>query len=711
MDFTSSDKNVYAAAPGKVVLMQVNGVGCSCNGPGCGCQDHGLGNAIILQHTRQDGSSFYTLYGHNASFAPNLAVGQTVAKGAIIATMGASGYGKSDYWDPDGTGPLDGVHSHFEVKSAQVLGSTTSCSTCFGYTPGDPTAYGYSDPAQYINIVYVRDSQLEESEYFRLIKYPETGCRTEADCVPLILIHGIHGTGVDPGCEIGASAKTDCYWWPLINYLQQQNAIWSQTQLYIYRYLSDKGKTTLDMGQALRREVDTLGLKVPAIIVAHSMGGIVARTFMNHRPGPGLPRGYDLVYGVITLATPHHGSPMANLDWRNWTIQRVADSNPLLPCEGCVSVLLFNSSDWFYWVHRNRSSGLDDNSGLANRSDLVWDNYDGFFDPARDALSDRSWEQNVILWNLRTSQDARKLIVYGGYLDPSQRGRPLSEAAATSVLNKLRGWVVLNGNDRAAVDHEFLEATAGMLLNSLGKLTSSDGFVPLDSALFNRNPYPAARRIFPNYDHQDMRGNDPELDARSKYNDDLFSALAIDIRSILALRGVPPVLVSLAVQPSPVTSGTTARLAYNIRNNNDRALRIALKAGVSGIGNKGYCDVQLADAPPGQQTVYRELRIPSGLENATATIQGEVWPGSEPDPCGTSPTSTQTSVRTIQVGVLAAPVGTLRPAISLSLAAPVKQEYQTGDTIRLLLKTTAGQGNWRISTFLWVEGPGGRRYW
>ncbi len=163
MDFTSNDASnryaVYAAGPGKVVMMQVNGVGCTCNHSGCGCQDHGLGNAIILEHTRQDGSVFYTLYAHNASFAPGLAVGQSVGKGTVIATMGGTGYGLSNFW---------GTHSHFEVKTAATLGSTPSCSTCFGYTPADPTTYGYFNPASYINTVSVRDAQpVQVTDFFQ----------------------------------------------------------------------------------------------------------------------------------------------------------------------------------------------------------------------------------------------------------------------------------------------------------------------------------------------------------------------------------------------------------------------------------------------------------------------------------------------------------------------------------------------------------------
>ncbi|MGB9498652.1 MAG: alpha/beta fold hydrolase [Dissulfuribacterales bacterium] len=39
-------------------------------------------------------------------------------------------------------------------------------------------------------------------------------------------------------------------------------------------------------------------------IIAHSMGGLVARHYIDRHPGR--------VVGLVTLATPHHGSPLAD---------------------------------------------------------------------------------------------------------------------------------------------------------------------------------------------------------------------------------------------------------------------------------------------------------------------------------------------------------------------------------------------------------------
>lgn len=46
------------------------------------------------------------------------------------------------------------------------------------------------------------------------------------------------------------------------------------------------------------------GLSRPFVIIAHSMGGLVSRYYIHQHPGD--------VSGLVTLATPHHGSPLAD---------------------------------------------------------------------------------------------------------------------------------------------------------------------------------------------------------------------------------------------------------------------------------------------------------------------------------------------------------------------------------------------------------------
>ncbi|MDD6728724.1 MAG: peptidoglycan DD-metalloendopeptidase family protein [Eubacteriales bacterium] len=78
-----SGSNIYAAASGKVILVQH--------------LTYSYGNYVMIDH----GNGLSTLYAHNSSI--NVSVGQTVSRGQVIAKSGSSG---------NSTGP----HCHFEVR-------------------------------------------------------------------------------------------------------------------------------------------------------------------------------------------------------------------------------------------------------------------------------------------------------------------------------------------------------------------------------------------------------------------------------------------------------------------------------------------------------------------------------------------------------------------------------------------------------------------
>ncbi|MES2785779.1 MAG: alpha/beta fold hydrolase [Pseudomonadota bacterium] len=66
------------------------------------------------------------------------------------------------------------------------------------------------------------------------------------------------------------------------------------------------------------------------VILAHSMGGLVARSMMQEHVFRDGRRGGDKVLHLITLATPHHGSPLADaaLELGLQTVTEVADTWP-----------------------------------------------------------------------------------------------------------------------------------------------------------------------------------------------------------------------------------------------------------------------------------------------------------------------------------------------------------------------------------------------
>lgn len=63
----------------------------------------GYGNYVVLEHIGDDGSTFYTLYGHLTNGSIQVTVGEKVEQGRVLGIMGSTG---------NSTGP----HLHFEVR-------------------------------------------------------------------------------------------------------------------------------------------------------------------------------------------------------------------------------------------------------------------------------------------------------------------------------------------------------------------------------------------------------------------------------------------------------------------------------------------------------------------------------------------------------------------------------------------------------------------
>ncbi|MEA2603805.1 MAG: hypothetical protein QOF89_4797 [Acidobacteriota bacterium] len=110
--------------------------------------DCGLGNNIILEHELSSGAKIYTSYSHLASIAAGLKVGDFVLKGQTLGIVGRSGNGNANAWDD--------THVHFEVKTKAVSSNPSGSGSYCGYTPANPTDYGYKDPQLYLGIQSVK---------------------------------------------------------------------------------------------------------------------------------------------------------------------------------------------------------------------------------------------------------------------------------------------------------------------------------------------------------------------------------------------------------------------------------------------------------------------------------------------------------------------------------------------------------------------------
>lgn len=86
----------------------------------------GWGNAIILSHP----GGLFSLYGHMAAFAGTFTIGQAIAQGAQLGTMGS-------------TGNATGVHLHFEIRGDGSFAG--------GYFDDIASGFrGFRDPRQFV---------------------------------------------------------------------------------------------------------------------------------------------------------------------------------------------------------------------------------------------------------------------------------------------------------------------------------------------------------------------------------------------------------------------------------------------------------------------------------------------------------------------------------------------------------------------------------
>jgi Tol biopolymer transport system component len=167
-DPVGNNEPVFASGPGEVVLIQKNGE-----------KDHGMGNAVILEHrTSKIGQPIYTLYAHLQEIDVSITLGKCVNQKTMLGLMGASGYGDPKHW---GNTP----HLHFEFKTKPDLSNPSPKPDMYwGYIPKNepnpnPISWGYLNPHDYLDKV----SPLECKDW--LVEQPATPTITSISPTPL----------------------------------------------------------------------------------------------------------------------------------------------------------------------------------------------------------------------------------------------------------------------------------------------------------------------------------------------------------------------------------------------------------------------------------------------------------------------------------------------------------------------------------------------
>lgn len=323
---------------------------------------------------------------------------------------------------------------------------------------------------------------------------------------PLILIHGIFGTE-------DLNHLDDTYWRNFLTYFKSTPALYEKFKVYRFHYLSNKCQIS-ELARGLGQQIDQMIRRgkledKPLVIIAHSMGGLIARAYMSTYTHRGIGNyagqlGGERVLKLITLATPHHGTPAANKKARD----ALATQSAVL--YGWLDALKF--SDIAFWCSGGLSSC--DNAlvpNLPNRGALRYDNFDQALPPSE---YETSSERNDWLIKLNSKDpknpDRRydeKIIAYYGYIDPQDPYRLyLSDwyegaGRITGILHPIIHFPY------ATVFNYHLGLIASNVLMDIGlshAFPLNDGLVPVLSGSFYGYPV-GGRRIFIGYDHLDMK--------------------------------------------------------------------------------------------------------------------------------------------------------------------------------------------------------------
>lgn len=320
----------------------------------------------------------------------------------------------------------------------------------------------------------------------------ELGTRT-----PVILIHGIHGNKQNP-----RTSMDEGYFAGLIAYLNSNATFRQRFKIYRFHYLSDY-LPIYQISRSLRNRIDDLVKQNQQlenkkfVLIAHSMGGLVARSYMNEHDtdyGPTFKgqKGGQRISKLITLATPHHGTYGSNDKAR---ITGDADWG-----------FAFDMADLVYWEKRGGCSACNDDPSHPNRSDLRFDNYNGFWDNNPAYVNDPK-EQNAWLQSMPKTYD-RLISAYYGYIGASTLARDLGSRCPESL-----GYYLLNNQDNLS-----LLTGSGVLLtrielNDFGTsaidcgspvfFLNNDGLVPADSGMYKQGSV-GRRGQCAGYNHDDM---------------------------------------------------------------------------------------------------------------------------------------------------------------------------------------------------------------
>jgi pimeloyl-ACP methyl ester carboxylesterase len=200
------------------------------------------------------------------------------------------------------------------------------------------------------------------------------------DRIPLILVHGMSSDVISDG-EYGRPLNDLERWISYIESFNTESAFY--TRYKVYRFVYDSRLAIEDNGANLVSVIDNIATysgwghenldAKEFVVLAHSMGGLVARAALNTQFTVGADAGNyfgDHVINLVTLGTPHRGSPMAVPAWAYDSVLRGSGITDLEYFWSYVMNLAFEANEGEF--------------------DLAWDNYDDAV-PLTDVLTYTSY--------------------------------------------------------------------------------------------------------------------------------------------------------------------------------------------------------------------------------------------------------------------------------------------------------------------------------
>lgn len=292
------------------------------------------------------------------------------------------------------------------------------------------------------------------------------------DRVPLLLVHGWSPSG-------SPAAPSPGYWNNFLAYYNQDTELKSSYKTYWVNYYSNWYSVN-QLGSMLSQElkdgeaspVGFAGKKF--IFLCHSMGGLVARSTIQDY-------GYlERTNLIITLGTPHHGTPIANGPARDAHINQSTVFTMNL-----LELALFSINRY------------DD----PNRLDLHWDNFDNLLNYGTYPAEANAWLNGL---NSGATIDEH-LIVYAGKTPGILPNPPYNSNGA-------------------------MYEVGSYLLNTDFSL-ENDGIVPYSSAIFQGHT-PTKTYSFDGYNHDNI--------VEGKGDNVLFQSVRADLMEVAPLNILSP---------------------------------------------------------------------------------------------------------------------------------------------------------------------------